>query len=105
MRLSLKQLLAITETTLIVAGGDARVSLFGSRLDDTRSGGDVDLLIESQSVIGLLMKAKIKLSLEAQLNLPVDIIATDFGEIKNPFIAIAKANACCLNDLAMSSVA
>ena len=103
MRLSRKQLVAITETALGVAGDGARVSLFGSRLDDTQSGGDIDLLIESKSVISLLMRAKIKLNLEEQLNLPVDIVATDFGEIKNPFIAIAKANACCLNDLVMSS--
>jgi len=102
MRLSLKQLLAIKETIRVFVGEGARVSLFGSRLDDTRSGGDVDLLIESKSVISLLKRAKIKLSLEQQLNLPVDIVATDFDEIKNPFIAIAKANAFCLNDLAMS---
>jgi predicted nucleotidyltransferase len=102
MRLSCKQLLTITETAQLVAGEGVRVSLFGSRLDDTRKGGDVDLLIESKPAIGLLAKAKIKLILEKKLNLPVDIIATDFGDLKNSFVVIAKQNALCLNDFVIS---
>jgi hypothetical protein len=99
MRLNNNQLLAITDTTRAVVGAGARVSLFGSRLNDAQTGGDVDLLIESTPQIGLLLRAKVKLILEQKLNLPVDVIAADFGDSKNPFVAIAKASACCLNDL------
>jgi predicted nucleotidyltransferase len=99
MRLNSNQLLAITQTTRVIVGDGARVSLFGSRLDDTRVGGDVDLLIESNPPIGLLLRAKVKLILEQKLNLPVDVIAADFGDSNNSFVLIAKASACCLNDL------
>ena len=44
MRLSQSQLAKITQTTTAVAGPLARVSIFGSRLDNSRIGGDVDLL-------------------------------------------------------------
>ena len=57
MRLSQSQLAKITQTTTAVAGPLARVSIFGSRLDDARVGGDVDLLIESKPAIGLLARA------------------------------------------------
>lgn len=48
----------MTDTTSSVVGGSARVSLFGSRLNDRRSGGDVDLLVESTPVIGFLKRGK-----------------------------------------------
>lgn len=99
MRLSPEQLEIITKTTSSVAGGSARVSLFGSRLDDSRSGGDVDLLVEATPAIGLLKRAKIKLLLEQRLNLPVDVTAATMGEENNPFVAIARARSLCLNDL------
>ena len=101
MRLSPEQLEIIRKTTSFVAGGSARVSLFGSRLDDSRSGGDVDLLVEATPAIGLLKRAKIKLLLEQRLNLPVDVTAAAIDDKDNPFVAIAKASALCLNDLPM----
>jgi predicted nucleotidyltransferase len=101
MRLSPEQLEIITKTTSSVVGGSARVSLFGSRLDDSRSGGDVDLLVEATPAIGLLKRAKIKLLLEQKLNLPVDVTAAAMDDEDNPFVAIAKASSLCLNDLPM----
>lgn len=46
MRLSAEQSRAIVAATRDLAGSDARVRLFGSRLRDDVRGGDIDLLIE-----------------------------------------------------------
>ena len=46
MRLSTPQIEAIVSTARAVAGADAQVRLFGSRLRDDVRGGDIDLLVE-----------------------------------------------------------
>ena len=46
MRLTLEQIQAIRVSVADVAGRDARVWLFGSRVHDQSRGGDVDLLLE-----------------------------------------------------------
>lgn len=47
MRLTSEQVLAIKQTAQTVLGDNARVILFGSRTDDARRGGDIDLLFET----------------------------------------------------------
>ena len=46
MRLTPTQIDTINSTAQAVLGADARVTLFGSRVDDQARGGDVDLMIE-----------------------------------------------------------
>lgn len=46
MRVSPEHIRAIRETVRHECGPDARVRLFGSRLDDDRRGGDLDVLVE-----------------------------------------------------------
>jgi predicted nucleotidyltransferase len=46
MRLTNHQILAIRQLANQVAGDQSRVRVFGSRLDDTAHGGDVDLMLE-----------------------------------------------------------
>jgi predicted nucleotidyltransferase len=46
MRLDPAAIATIKREVADTLGADARVRLFGSRLDDTRKGGDVDLLVE-----------------------------------------------------------
>lgn len=48
MRLSPKQKNAICDNVLKNFGKTAHVWLFGSRVDDTKLGGDIDLYIESE---------------------------------------------------------
>lgn len=45
MRLTDKQLQAIKQVVATVVGEEATITLFGSRVDDSQKGGDVDLLI------------------------------------------------------------
>lgn len=46
MRLTDSQIQTIRQLALQVAGDQSRVRVFGSRLDDTTHGGDVDLMLE-----------------------------------------------------------
>lgn len=45
MRLTSLQVTAIREATAEVFGGRTQVWLFGSRVDDSKRGGDIDLLV------------------------------------------------------------
>lgn len=51
MRLSTEQVQLIARTVAELAGADATVRVFGSRLDDTARGGDIDLLLEVPEVV------------------------------------------------------
>jgi hypothetical protein len=46
MRLTNNQILAIRQNIAQVAGNQSSVRFFGSRLDDTAHGGDLDLMVE-----------------------------------------------------------
>ncbi len=48
MRLNEQERIAIAQAATETLPSGARVSLFGSRTDDTRKGGDIDLLVETQ---------------------------------------------------------
>ncbi len=78
MRLSLKQIKQIKESTASVFGEEAKVYLFGSRLDDSsKGGGDIDLLVETNkhverpAVLSTQLAAKVMM---ANHGLKVDVI-------------------------------
>lgn len=60
MRLDQFQISIILEGVEKFCGKTAQVWLFGSRVDDTKKGGDIDLYIELESTIDML-QAKLKL--------------------------------------------
>lgn len=90
MRLTQQQTHLITQAIYRLAGTHARVFLFGSRLNDNAKGGDVDILIETETPLSLIERAKIKLQLESELGLPVDVIAQTMGIAPTPFQTIAR---------------
>ncbi len=51
MRLTDEQTSVIRQSVRDVLGGDARVWLFGSRVDDSKRSGDVDLYVESDNIV------------------------------------------------------
>lgn len=51
MRLTEKQRQSIKSAVASVIGEESRVWLFGSRVDDTKRGPDIDLLIETERVV------------------------------------------------------
>lgn len=50
------------------------IRVFGSRLDNSRKGGDLDLVVESEQRHGIIQKADLKIALERVLGLPVDVL-------------------------------
>jgi predicted nucleotidyltransferase len=86
----------IKQTVLRETGQGAAVYLFGSRLDDHRRGGDVDLYIEGDRPLFPLQRARVKLQLEAMLGLPVDIVFYQKGSTATAFQRIAAAKSVLL---------
>lgn len=93
MRLTVPQIEIIRSATRDFAGAGASAWLFGSRLDDNRRGGDVDLLIQSPAPIGLLQCARLKSALEQRLGLPVDVLAATPNDPPSAFVAMVRAQA------------
>ncbi len=51
MRLTDSQRKVLKQTVADIVGTDSRAWLFGSRADDAKRGGDIDLLIETQQIL------------------------------------------------------
>lgn len=87
MRLTPKTREIICRTTREVFGEAARVRLFGSRVDDSAHGGDIDLLVEltdhepQARKKSLTLAARLQMQLEGQ---PVDVLVLDPGTQPQP---------------------
>ncbi len=93
MRLTQDQIKAIKQTADAVLGEDSRVILFGSRTDDAKKGGDIDLLFETDHVvdnrattIGALYVSLIRKLGDRKL----DVILKDAATPEAPVLAIAR---------------
>jgi uncharacterized protein len=89
MRLSVNQQQNILQTLYQNFGAATKVWLFGSRVDDSRRGGDVDLYVETSNVSNFMAKLRCKMVLEELLDLSVDLIVRDPGK-DDPIYTIAK---------------
>jgi len=88
MRLTPAQIDTIKSTATSVLGEGVQVTLFGSRVHDTQKGGDLDLYVETTQP-DLMKKIRCKVSLQDQLDMPVDLIVKPFGD-RSPIALIAK---------------
>lgn len=72
MRLTQKQITQIKKMTAEVFGDEVQVYLFGSRLDDQKKGGDIDLYIKTSNPVEdlaqsiMVIEAKLILALGDQ---------------------------------------
>ena len=93
MRLSKIQIEIIKEGVHQCFGSDARVWLFGSRTDDLKKGGDIDIYIETSQAKNLL-DARLKLMTYFVKTLgeqKIDIVVRSLQNPKLPIHNIALA--------------
>jgi len=76
MRLSEEAIEHIKEQTKTIFGSESRVYLFGSRTDDHKKGGDIDLLIEPEDLYDELTQVvRLKAKLDMLLGLQkIDVV-------------------------------
>jgi predicted nucleotidyltransferase len=91
MRLTPAQINIIRNATRQNFGQDALIWLFGSRADDSKRGGDVDLYIETSHRDTLMPTLRCKIALEDNLDLSVDLLVKEPHQDKAIF-HLAKAN-------------
>lgn len=96
MRLTAQQTEQILAAVRRHFGAQARVAVFGSRLDDGARGGDVDLLVETPDAPTLTQRAAATLELEDVLQMPVDILAVRCGEAGSAFVQAVRPRAVAL---------
>lgn len=80
MRLSDDHRATIRDLTREIVGDQARVLLFGSRLDDQQRGGDVDLLVESPLPLASRLTTELRLGARLERALggrKVDVLLID----------------------------
>ncbi|TAN53653.1 MAG: nucleotidyltransferase domain-containing protein [Methylococcaceae bacterium] len=80
----------IIRQTIAAADADAAVYLFGSRADDNAKGGDIDLLVLSQS-INLMTKLDILAKLHQALGEQKIDLAV-YADLSHPFARLAHKN-------------
>lgn len=87
MRLNERQANAIRESAREIFGADAVVRLFGSRVDDTARGGDIDLHIESSGSPTDLLDRELRLRVRLQRQLGerhIDVVVHARGRPLRP---------------------
>ncbi len=86
MRISEEAARSLVDIISARYGDDAPIWLFGSRVDDGKRGGDVDLFVQVESS-DLMRKIDCKRALTALLDLSVDLVV---GNGEKPIHRIAK---------------
>jgi len=74
MRLSPTEIKTIRQVAQQNFGTDVSIWLFGSRVDDTQRGGDVDLYMEPTQENTFLSELICKVTIEDKLDLQVDLV-------------------------------
>ena len=87
MRLFQQTQQIIRDTVLEVFGVEAKVKLFGSRINDDARGGEIDLLVELSSITAELERKTMQLTARLQLCIgdqPIDVLVIDPSTPRQP---------------------
>lgn len=90
MRLTDEEVSAIKAAARRVFGESATVRLFGSRVDDFRRGGDIDIYVEAEDV-SLQQEIAFQMQLEDLLGEQrIDVVVHKRGEPLSPIDRVAR---------------
>ena len=89
MRLTSKELEAIRKV-LNEADPQGRIYLYGSRADDTRRGGDIDVYFETSRQLSLKAALTLEYRLASRCGTKVDLLIRNPGQADKPIHAIAR---------------
>ncbi len=70
IRLDSKEIETVRTMVERIVGKGSKVRVFDSRLNDSKHGGDLDLLVESEAPVDSIRRADLKMDLEEKLALP-----------------------------------
>lgn len=93
MRLTESQRQSIKSAVAAVIGEESRVWLFGSRVDDAKRGGDIDLLIETDKVVAGRISALCRIEGELVVRLGnrrIDLLLKDAQTAEAPIFDVAR---------------
>ena len=96
MRLSQVQRAAIVESVRESFGSDTRVWLFGSRVDDHKRGGDIDLLVEAKANLAQETRQKLRALGLIQRRIgeqKIDLVVTDGSPEREALLITRNARA------------
>jgi predicted nucleotidyltransferase len=99
MRLSEAQIQAIRQIARDLAGAEATVRVFGSRLDDNARGGDLDMLLDLPAPVEnpALLAARVSARVSRQMHgRKVDVVMSAPNLMRLPIHDIAFSEGCLL---------
>lgn len=94
MRLTPEQIQTIGQAAVASFGDDAKVWLFGSRVDDSKRGGDIDLLVSPPALAAeqpFARKIKMLGLLERRLGERKIDLVIESPDDARPIVAVARA--------------
>lgn len=89
MRLNGDEIAIIKTAVETLIGKESKVRVFGSRVNDSMRGGDLDLLVESDFPVDAIRRADLQMYLEEKLQVPLDIIFLEKGHKRTAFQELA----------------
>jgi Nucleotidyltransferase domain. len=91
IRLKDEEIEIIKEVAIDIFGEDAKVYIFGSRVDLTKKGGDIDIFIETQKEISLNQEIEFLAKLELKgIERSVDVLIKAKNRDNKPIFEEAK---------------